>query len=250
MKNTSSQQLDKYCPKCKSLRLDKSLECPHCGVIYHKYQSYKTRRKTFGSSHETASNYKELLFHPGRKINTATTYGHTLILCIIGIYTFPLIFSGIASNYAGEAFIHLINIPFHEFGHLLFRPLGRFMTSLGGSITQLLIPAVCVYVFLFKYQNTFGAAVSLWWFGENFIDMAPYINDARSLTLPLLGGNTGMNTPYGFHDWQYILTETGLKSWDHSLAKFSHIIGAIVMITALAWATRILFLQYKFAKSC
>jgi hypothetical protein len=37
----------------------------------------------------------------------------------------------------------------------------------------------------------FGAAVAIWWAGENLIDVAPYINDARELKLVLLGGKTG-----------------------------------------------------------
>ena len=42
------------------------------------------------------------------------------------------------------SFWHLVNLPFHEAGHILFRPFGRLMTSLGGSITQLLMPLICL----------------------------------------------------------------------------------------------------------
>ena len=31
------------------------------------------------------------------------------------------------TNYTGESFLHLINLPFHEAGHLIFMPFGRFM---------------------------------------------------------------------------------------------------------------------------
>ena len=114
------------------------------------------------------------------------------------------------TNYVGESFWHLINLPFHEAGHIIFRPFGRFMTSLGGSLAQLLMPLICLTVFLLKTKDTFAASFCLWWFGENFMDLAPYINDARTLTLPLLGGNTGRTSPYGFHDWEFILKESGL----------------------------------------
>ena len=40
--------------------------------------------------------------------------------------------------------------------------------------------------FLFREGNAFGAAVGLWWLGQSLMDLAPYINDARALALPLL----------------------------------------------------------------
>ena len=77
------------------------------------------------------------------------------------------------------------------------------------------------------------------------MDLAPYIDDARSLTLPLLGGNTGRTSPYGFHDWEFILRETGLLRHHQVLANLAHIIGTILMICALAWGGYILITQYK-----
>ncbi len=62
------------------------------------------------------------------------------------------------------------------------------MTSLGGSIAQVFMPLVCLAVFLVKTRDTFAASFTLWWTGENFMDLAPYIDDARSLTLPLRNG--------------------------------------------------------------
>ena len=119
------------------------------------------------------------------------------------------------------------------------------MTSLGGSLGQLLIPLICLVAFLITTRDTFAASFSLWWFGENFLDLAPYINDARSLRLPLLGGNTGRTSPYEFHDWEFILKEAGLIRYDHFLANFSHKLGTILMIISLLWGGYILFKQYK-----
>ena len=42
-----------------------------------------------------------------------------------------------------------------------------------------------------KKNNLFGASLSLWWIGQNFVDCAPYINDARVQELILIGGVTG-----------------------------------------------------------
>jgi hypothetical protein len=77
------------------------------------------------------------------------------------------------------------------------------------------------------------------------LDIAPYIDDARALDLPLLGGNYGHAAPYGFHDWNYLLTESGLLSRDHELARASHSIGCLVMFLALAWGGVVLYRSYR-----
>jgi hypothetical protein len=77
------------------------------------------------------------------------------------------------------------------------------------------------------------------------MDLAPYINDARSLTLPLLGGNTGKTSPFGFHDWEFILRETGLLRYDHFIASLAYHLGTVLMFCAFAWGGYILFKQYK-----
>ena len=91
---------------------------------------------------------------------------------------------------------------------MFFAPFGDFMRSLGGTLGQMIRPMVCCLVLLFKTRDPFGAAAVLGWFGENFIDLAPCINDAGTGELPLLGGNTGERAPYGFLGWEYLRTET------------------------------------------
>jgi hypothetical protein len=72
-----------------------------------------------------------------------------------------------------------------------------------------------------------------WWTGENLLDVAVYINDARSLTLTLLGGHTGAEVEG--HDWEHILELTGLTMHDHQIAWTAHTIGGVMMVAALVW---------------
>jgi hypothetical protein len=148
-------------------------------------------------------------------------------------------------DYKMSSFMHLLNLPFHEAGHILFRPPGQWMMSVGGTLGQLLMPLVCLAVLLLKARDAFGASVCLWWFGENFMDIAPYINDARALQLPLLGGNVGESSPYGFHDWEYILNEIGWLRYDHTLAQVADKTGALILLASLAWGGSVLLKQYK-----
>jgi len=194
---------------------------------------------------DTGPFIKDLLFHVEPAVNPFAFGGRALLFLIILIWGGIFILSPMESNRVGESFWHLVNLPFHEAGHVIFRPLGRFMTSLGGSLGQLLMPLVCLVTLLLFTRDPFGASVSFWWFGENFMDLAPYINDARAGSLPLLGGNTGRNAPYGFHDWEYILNEAGMLKHDHTLAKISYNIGIFIMLIGFLWAGVLLYRQYR-----
>lgn len=110
---------------------------------------------------------------------------------------------------------------------------------------NLLSLLLCLITFLIKTKDPFAASVALWWFGENFLDLAPYINDARNLSIPLVGGNFGHSSPYGFHDWEYILMESGLLYSDHTIAFLSHKLGALIVILSIVWGGYIVFIQYK-----
>ena len=244
------------CPKCGFQPIKQTDECPKCGIIFHKYlKSIKNSSSVVCFKSQTAENkiektafIKELFFYIKPEANPLILGARTLFFMVMVIWGLRFILSPLDSGYAMDSFWHLVNLPFHEAGHLIFRPFGRFMTSLGGSLSQLLIPLLCMAVFLLKTRDTFAAAFALWWFGENFMDLAPYINDARSLTMPLLGGNTGRTSPYGFHDWEFILKESGLAHHDHALAFFAYRLGTVLIIFALVWGGYILYKQYKSLK--
>jgi hypothetical protein len=241
------------CPKCSFEQPYRHPECPRCGVIIDKYRRLQNKIPPTKASAAIpaepalglAEIIKELLFYVKPETNIVILGGQVLFFLVIFIWGLKFIFMPLASNHVFDSIWHLVNLPFHEFGHILFRPFGRLMTSLGGSIAQVLMPVICLVVFLIKTRDTFAASFTLWWTGQNFMDLAPYINDARSLTLPLLGGNTGRTSPYGFHDWEFILRETKLLRYDHTLANSADTLGTLLMICAFVWGAYILFKQYK-----
>jgi hypothetical protein len=50
----------------------------------------------------------------------------------------------------------------------------------------------------------------------------------------LLGGRTGAEVEG--HDWEYLLTALGWMRFDHALGRATHVVGTLVMLSALAWA--------------
>ena len=242
------------CPKCKYEQADGKI-CPSCGIVFEKYYMQKNKLPETTLSEttlpdENMSNSNDivtigsLLFNVEQSINPIFFIGRLSVYILILIWGWLFLTSSIESNYVGESFMHMVNLPFHEAGHIIFKPFGVFITSLGGTLGQLLMPLVCMCVLLIRTRDPFGASVSFWWFGQNFLDIAPYINDARAGQLLLIGGNFGHSSPYGFHDWEFILTESGFLQYDHLLAKTSFIIGALIILLSLIWSGFLMFKQY------
>jgi hypothetical protein len=163
------------------------------------------------------------------------------LLALIGFWTWRFAANPLNQSVIGESFMHVIDLVFHEAGHVLFSPFGTFMTTLGGSLMQVIVPVVCAVSFFTKH-DLFGAAVAAWWAGQNLVDLGPYIADARALQIVLLGGATGAEVEG--HDWEAILTALGWLHRDRQLGMAAHVIGSIVMVASLsvaawiAWSAR------------
>ena len=163
-----------------------------------------------------------------------------LVLAVLAYWTWEMATEPMGSFSLG--LVDMANLVFHEAGHILFLPFGSFLTSLGGSLTQFLVPLVCMATFVVKTRDLYAAAVALWWAGENLVDMAPYIADARALQLVLLGGHTGAEVEG--HDWEAILGALGWLPWDVALGRACLRAGVLVMLGAIAWGGWVLRAQY------
>ena len=157
--------------------------------------------------------------------------GRAILWLALAIWTISLLRTPLPA--LGGSFIHLINLVFHEAGHVLFAPFGAFMMTLGGSLLQVLVPIACAWAFLFQQDDPFAASVCIWWSGESLLDLAPYIDDARSLQLMLLGGPAA---EVEGHDWEAILMALGWLHLDHALAKVAWYSGALLMVGALLYS--------------
>ncbi|HEV8199285.1 MAG TPA: hypothetical protein VGS03_04625 [Candidatus Polarisedimenticolia bacterium] len=126
-------------------------------------------------------------------------------------------------------FLDLVNLAFHEAGHLFLAPFGQTMHFLGGTLGQLAVPAGLVVYFLLVRRDPFAAAASAWWVGENLADIAVYMADARDLALPLVGG--------GDHDWNNLFYTFGLLGQDSvaAVSSWTHRVGTLVMVASLVW---------------
>ncbi len=181
---------------------------------------------------------------PGdERVEPGAVYARAALLFGLALWTPAFVFADIREGGAMNLWMHGVYLVFHEAGHVLFSPLGRFLTVAGGTIMQLAMPAAVVVSFL-RRSDPFGAAVGLWWLGGSLLDCAPYIYDARLGDLPLLGGFLGAERPE-FHDWTNLLRWTGLILHDTKIARATQALGALAMLAGLAWGLAILRVQHR-----
>jgi len=126
----------------------------------------------------------------------------------------------------GFLLLDFINLPFHEFGHLFFRLFGETIAIWGGTIMQLFIP-LGIFINFFLRKETAGAAFCGFWFGENLLNIASYVGDARTMDLPLVGG--------GEHDWNIILMDLDMLKYDTTIAGILRTLGWLIMVSTVVW---------------
>ncbi|HMJ09222.1 MAG TPA: hypothetical protein VK468_09465, partial [Pyrinomonadaceae bacterium] len=127
------------------------------------------------------------------------------------------------------SFLDNVDLPIHETGHLLFRPFGEFLMIAGGSLFQVIFPAVFVGYFVWN-RRFYSAAIVLLWVGQSILNVYVYAADAVVMQLVLTSGLTGSEG--SFHDWNYLLTETGLINSTKTVSGIIRMTGTLVIITA------------------
>ncbi len=239
------------CPKCQFEQKDGLPECLKCGIVFAKLRAVdpaghmsRQPQQTGPDMASAGFDWQALLLPIPDDINPVLLGVKALLLVALTVWGGGFMLASVESNYAGQSFMHLVNLPFHEAGHIIFSYFGSLIKALGGTLGQLLMPVVCWSVLLLRTRDPFGAAVAQWWLAQSFIDIAPYINDARSLNLVLLGGVTGKDVA-DYHDWEFILRKLGLLTMDHVLAQAARFVGIGLMATAIGWAALHLWMQFK-----
>lgn len=124
-----------------------------------------------------------------------------------------------------------VNLVIHEAGHAVFMPFGGLLTVAGGSLFQVVVPAVFVAYF-YRRGQIYSAALVLFWVGESLLNVSVYAGDALALQLPLLGGEDSI------HDWNYLLSSTGLLPSTHRIATAIRLTGTLAIFAALFFSLK------------
>lgn len=141
-----------------------------------------------------------------------------IVLVILTIFTKQLLV-----DKQPQILLDSVNLVFHEAGHVVFGLLGKDIGFLGGTLMQLIIPIAILTNFLYK-KDFFGVGFSVFWIGDNFINISYYITDAPYQRLLLIGGQ---------HDWAYLLGKSNLLHLAKPLADLNLFLGSSLIIIAL-----------------
>lgn len=146
-----------------------------------------------------------------------------LVLGVLAVFAFWI---HVLTDNDGFLFLDYVNLPFHEFGHLLFGIFGETIGIWGGTIMQLFVP-LGIFINFFFRREAAGAAFCGFWFGENLLNIAAYVGDARTMDLPLVGG--------GEHDWNIILMDLDMLKYDTTIAGIVRAFGWLIMVSTVVW---------------
>ena len=142
-------------------------------------------------------------------------------------------FMSVAYDPMQGSFLDNVDLPIHEFGHLLFRLFGEFMMVAGGSLFQVILPAIFAGYFIWR-RSYYSAAIVLFWVGQSILNVFVYAADAVQMQLVLTSGLTGSEG--SFHDWNYLLTTTGLIGSTKTIAGIIRLAGTLVIISAAVFS--------------
>ncbi len=222
--------------------------CPRCGIAYKKWRGSNQASTANPPEPQPATEFtceaviplktrlKTHFMQAPKQVDPTSWIWRATLAALFTLWGGSFIIGGVNWESIGSSFLHNVNLPFHEFGHVLFMPFGRFITILGGSLFQILLPLVFLWAFSFQQRDNFAASIMLWWCGQNFIDVAPYIKDAPYRAIPLIRG-MGEEA----HDWGNLLTMTGQLDSANTFANISFAIGTLIMVLAMIWAVALTF---------
>jgi hypothetical protein len=245
------------CPKCQYQRQASDVSvhvgiCPQCGIAYAKYRAPDSDGSSHAKQNQSETTYTvEPDLSVWQRFMSIITYipeqtaleifwGKLALFAVFVLWGGSFIIGGVDWESIGGSFMHNINLPFHEFGHVLFGLFGRFMGILGGSLFQVLFPLVFVVAFSVYKRDNFAASICLWWCGQSFIDISPYIADAKYRAIPLILG-LGEEA----HDWGNLLTMTNSLDRAIAIANTSFVLGCGIMLLSFGWGGWILWRQYQ-----
>jgi hypothetical protein len=121
--------------------------------------------------------------------------------------------------------IDTIDLFIHEGGHGIFRIFGQFMHFLGGSLIQFIIPITTIVVFL-RTSGPRSLMGTLYWLGQNMINVSIYVADAPKQQLTLI-------SRHAMHDWRWLCGYMGIMDSAGDFAAVVAFLGTLSLLGAI-----------------
>ena len=119
-------------------------ECPACGVLFRKLFAASAPAAASARSDAERSGALEwfaALLETPEEGRSARAIAGALLWLVGAWYAWQFFRFDVSDPESMPLpFLYAAIVPFHEFGHILFRPFGEFMHVAGGSLMQFLMP--------------------------------------------------------------------------------------------------------------
>ena len=80
--------------------------------------------------------WRELLLPDPIEVSPLGLAARALLLALLAVWTLAFLRHGLNARYLMGSFLHLVHLPFHEAGHVLLMPFGRFSPSSGARSSR------------------------------------------------------------------------------------------------------------------
>jgi len=145
---------------------------------------------------------------------------------------YAVLFAFLGFNFRDLTLLDNVHLPIHEAGHLLFGYLGDTAGLWGGTLLQLLVPALLAASFAVK-RELLGTTFCVIAFFHSLTGIATYMIDALRLELPLV--TVGAVADESQHDWVNIFTRLGVLPHAIQIGNTVRLIAWCGMLAAVAW---------------
>jgi len=152
------------------------------------------------------------------------------LLAWLAVYALLLLY--LAFHWGELTLLDNVHLPIHEGGHLLFGWLGDTPGLWGGTLLQLLVPALLAASFVARRELP-GVAFCAFAFFHSLTGIATYMADALRQELPLV--TVGAIADEAQHDWVRIFTSLGVLPHAIQIGNVTRLIAWAGMLGTVAW---------------
>lgn len=140
----------------------------------------------------------------------------------------------LAAHFSQLTLLDNVHLPIHEGGHLLFGWFGATLGLWGGTLLQLLVPALLAAAFVVR-ADLQGTTFCTFAFFHSLTGVASYMIDAlrRELTLVTVGAPADEAE----HDWVHIFSDLGVLPHAIQIGTATRLIAWLGYLATLAWFT-------------
>ena len=151
---------------------------------------------------------------------------------VLWLSFYALLFLYLAAHFSEPTLLDNVHLPIHEGGHLLFSWLGEKPMLWGGTILQLLVPALLAGTFAAR-GDLLGTTFCSVGFFHSLNGVATYMIDALKRELPLV--TVGAAADEAQHDWVRIFNDLGVLPHAIQIGNFVRVLAWCGLLGCMAW---------------